>query len=339
MAHRHDSLFEAIDNTVGNAKASKMYRLLEIGVYDGNNAVKMIKHAKSRGRSIVGYWGVDLFEDLTPEKSREEMSKIKLPPNIMEVRRRIGQTNAIATVIIGDSSRIIEEEAGGRMPHMDVIFVDGGHSLETICSDWMAIQELVHDKTHIVLDDYYRNRDDFGCARLADFLATDPAYKVDVGAHVDEPGNGLRISSVTVTKVPGVKPLPIPNSVRGKPNWDDAPKLLPDPRVDFVKEVLPPVPVTDPAVIKAMEGKEGPVEIKAADPIFKPADGKQHVYEINKEGVRELSEMELQSISADDVGKVEDVLGMAHEQHLMDSYNKATALDEVKPLNDKTPGE
>lgn len=337
MANRHDAVFEAIDNTVGNAKVSKMYRMLEIGVYDGNNAVKMIKHAKSRGRSIVGYWGVDLFEDLTPEKSKEEMSKTKLPPNVMEVRRKISQTNAIATVIKGDSSRIIEEEAGGRMPQMDIIFVDGGHSLGTICGDWEAIQELIHDKTHIVLDDYYRNRDDFGCARLVDFLATDPAYKVEIGSHVDEPGNGLRISSVTVTPVPGVKPLPIPNSVRGKPNWDDAPKLFPDPRVDFAKEVLPPVPVTDPAVIKAMEGKDGPVVIDKeteeilSDPatpalMAAAADDIKHGRLTDHEEVKK----ELQTISSEEVGHVENILG---------NMNEAIALDEVKPFKVHTPGE
>mgnify|MGYP000066486736 CR=1 FL=1 len=325
MANRHDAVFEAIDNTVGNAKVSKMYRMLEIGVYDGNNAVKMIKHAKSRGRSIVGYWGVDLFEDLTPEKSKEEMSKTKLPPNVMEVRRKIGQTNAIATVIKGDSSRIIEEEAGGRMPQMDIIFVDGGHSLETICNDWQAIQELVHDKTYIVLDDYYRNRDDFGCARLANFLATDPAYKVVIGDHVDEPGNGLQISSVTITTVPGVKPLPIPNSVRGKANWDDAPKPIFTPSADD----KPRVYSIEKEGVKELSDKE--TEEILSDPatpalMAAAADDIKHGRLIDHEEVKK----ELQTISSDEVGNVEVILG---------KMNEAIALDEVKPFKVQTPGE
>lgn len=311
MAHRHEAVFEAIDSAVGNSKAAKLFRILEIGVYDGENAVQMIKHANKRGRNSVGYWGVDLFEDLTPEKSAEEMSKSKLPPSIMEVRRRISKVTDNSTVYKGISYEEIADNAnGGRLPHMDVIFIDGGHSLDTIARDWMAIQWLIHDKTQIVLDDYYRNRDDFGCARLVNFLATDPNYVVKIHDHVDRiEHNGLQISTVTITKV-GEEPYPIPKSVYGQEDWSDAPKMSPDPRLNFVKEILPPVSVTDPAVAKAMEGKEGPE-------IFTPsADGKQRVYSIEKDGAKELS--------GDDAFK--------HELHLMDKFNEATALDEVKPI-------
>lgn len=223
MAKRHDSVLEAIDRTVSNAKATKPFRILEIGVYDGNNAIRMIKHAMSRGRMNVSYYGVDLFEDLTSTKSKEEMSKSKLPPTRKQVADKIRQVTKACWVEKGMSYHIIRENSLRNIPQVDVIFVDGGHSLETIYQDWMAVLPLIHDKTQIVFDDYYRNKDDFGCSRLVDFLATDPAYKVEILDQVDRyPTSGLDISCAIVTRV-SMYPLNIPNSVRGLAEWSDPP--------------------------------------------------------------------------------------------------------------------
>lgn len=230
MADRHDLVLEAIDQSVGNAKATKPFRILEIGVYDGINAVRIIKHAMNRGRMNVSYYGVDLFEDLTPGKSKEEMSKSKLPPTMKAVADRIRQVTKACWLQKGVSYDVIKANAIRNIPQVDVIFIDGGHSLETIYQDWMAVQPLIHDKTKIVFDDYYHNRDDFGCARLINFLMTDPAYQVITPDQVDiYKSTGLEISCVLVTRV-SMYPLNIPNSVRGLPEWSDPPaeKTVPE---------------------------------------------------------------------------------------------------------------
>jgi hypothetical protein len=44
---------------------------------------------------------------------------------------------------------------------MDLIFIDGGHSIETISNDWTYARKLMHDHTLVIFDDYW-NRDDAG---------------------------------------------------------------------------------------------------------------------------------------------------------------------------------
>lgn len=273
MAKRHDLVLEAIDSTVGNAKATKPYRMLEIGVYAGDNAVRMVKHAMNRGRPNVNYYGVDLFEDLTPAKSKEEMSKAKLPPSIKEVRDKIRKVTKGCWVEKGCSFEVIKTHALTNIPQQDVIFIDGGHSLETIYQDWMAIQPLMHEKTVVVFDDYYHNRNDYGCSRLIDFLLTDPVFNVVIADHIDSyPNTKLDISCAMVTRVSNELALPVPNSVRGKAEWSDL-KLEGTPKgavgdlrgPDWLKEVMPAVPVTDPAVIEKMAGQDGPVTIHEGD--------------------------------------------------------------------------
>lgn len=272
MAKRHDLVLEAIDSTVGNAKATKPYRMLEIGVYAGDNAVRMVKHAMNRGRPNVNYYGVDLFEDLTPTKSKEEMSKAKLPPSIKEVRDKVRKVTKGCWIEKGCSFEVIKANALTNIPQQDVIFVDGGHSLETIYQDWMAIQPLMHEKTVVVFDDYYHNRNDYGCSRLIDFLLTDPVFSVVIADHIDTyPNTKLDISCAMVTRVSNELALPVPNSVRGKAEWSDL-KLEGTPKgvvgdlrgPDWLKEVMPAVPVTDPAVIEKMAGQDGPVVIQDA---------------------------------------------------------------------------
>ena len=46
------------------------------------------------------------------------------------------------------------------LPPMDVIFIDGGHSLETIQNDWRCAKALMSEKTAVIFDDYWLNRHD-----------------------------------------------------------------------------------------------------------------------------------------------------------------------------------
>ena len=56
----------------------------------------------------------------------------------------------------------------------DFIFIDGGHSIETIASDWKHICEIVGPETVVVFDDYYvlhsREAPENGCNYTIDSL-------------------------------------------------------------------------------------------------------------------------------------------------------------------------
>jgi predicted O-methyltransferase YrrM len=67
---------------------------------------------------------------------------------------------------------------------MDFIFIDGGHSFETIQSDWDNVKHRMHDETVVVFDDYWTGPaltdpvySQGGCQRLIDSLT---GYQVEI---------------------------------------------------------------------------------------------------------------------------------------------------------------
>ena len=52
-------------------------------------------------------------------------------------------------------SKFIEESKGGNQ--IDLVFIDGGHSIETITSDWNCVKRIMNYKTVVIFDDYYNN--------------------------------------------------------------------------------------------------------------------------------------------------------------------------------------
>jgi len=53
---------------------------------------------------------------------------------------------------------------------MDFIFIDGGHSIETIQNNWKYSKQLIHDYTVVVFDDFYRDIENLGCKKILDSI-------------------------------------------------------------------------------------------------------------------------------------------------------------------------
>jgi hypothetical protein len=60
------------------------------------------------------------------------------------------------------------------MPPADLVFIDGGHSYETVSADWHNVQHLLHDQTVVYFDDYTNRaaeiHENYGVRRLLDDL-------------------------------------------------------------------------------------------------------------------------------------------------------------------------
>jgi hypothetical protein len=41
-----------------------------------------------------------------------------------------------------------------QLPKMDLVFIDGGHSTETVATDWENVKDLLHEKSIVFFDDY-----------------------------------------------------------------------------------------------------------------------------------------------------------------------------------------
>ena len=144
-------------------------RIVEIGTYHGAAAMLMLRRAR-RYQSVVEYWGFDLFEEATPEVLEQEAASPNPPPPIEVAHQRLEQFGPTIHLAQGDSTVTVPQT---QVPPADLIFIDGGHSYETVCSDWENVQRFVHDRTVVIFDDYtnqYGVEHGYGIKRLVDEL-------------------------------------------------------------------------------------------------------------------------------------------------------------------------
>ena len=203
MNMRYQHLTQAVDDTVNNSKKIKPFRIMEIGVFDAVHGRQMIDRAVRNGRLHVEYYGFDMFEEMTAEVNELEVGKktfAKSYSQIMEYLTR--KTKAKSVKLFKGDSKVTIPEVLHNLPTMDVIFVDGGHSLGTVQSDFEYALKLSHSKTVIILDDYYPGDYSKGCAFLVD---TDLSKRASLNVSVLEPVDVYPDSGVTVQFVRVVK--------------------------------------------------------------------------------------------------------------------------------------
>jgi len=196
-ALRYRALFETIYR-------NKCRRLVEIGTYNGVHAYQMIRTAMNHHSSgEIEYFGFDLFEDLADEQLTNELSK--KPPSQATVRARLETTGARIQLFPGDTTETLPQSVGD-IGTVDFVFIDGGHSVATIESDWGNVEKMMGEQTNVIFDDYYLNSDPevdgMGCQSVVagldksqfdvEVLPTENAFKKEWGT--------LRIKMVRVTR-------------------------------------------------------------------------------------------------------------------------------------------
>lgn len=154
----------------------KPMRICEVGTWTGWNALRMLQAAgKFHPLDKIHYWGYDLWEQATTEQLLREHSKF--PPEKRIVETLLKASGATITLEIGDTAATLANEMA---PRADFYFIDGGHSTDTILSDWSNIQAVMPHRAVVVFDDYYVSgaKPGIGCNELIDALALDPAWCV-----------------------------------------------------------------------------------------------------------------------------------------------------------------
>jgi predicted O-methyltransferase YrrM len=190
-AKRYEYLFETIDQ-------NHCRRIMEIGTWNGRRALQMIERAEAfHPAAEIEYYGFDLFELMTKEVNKEELSK--KPPTQEEVKKLLSPTGARISLFQGFTQNTLPQVVG-TLPKMDMIFIDGGHSLETIANDWNYSLQLMDKNTVVIFDDYYFDRDDVGCKQIIE--AIDPnEYEVRVLPRRDRFLKTWGILSINFVKV------------------------------------------------------------------------------------------------------------------------------------------
>lgn len=181
-------------NLILEINACKPKTIIEIGTWIGDHAKEMIETAlKHVGR--VYYFGFDLFEHITDKQITEENSK-QVKAEYLQVLSKLQKiNNAHVSLIMGNTKETLANQPAQLI---DFIFIDGGHSLETIESDWKNIQKFIHDKTVIIFDDYYDKDDTKGCRKLIHALSLDK-WRIDFLQPIDQ-FDGFTVQMIKVTK-------------------------------------------------------------------------------------------------------------------------------------------
>jgi glycosyltransferase involved in cell wall biosynthesis len=147
------------------------HNILEIGTYDGENALRMIEAASLHVPvDQINYYGFDLFS----RAPQEELSW-SFAGDVEDVRRKLEKSGAKVSLTKGDTKVTLPQ---ADLPVMDFVFIDGGHSVETLRSDWEQVQRFTNERTVIYLDDYYPEIDFVGCKFLEKHLDVLPETDV-----------------------------------------------------------------------------------------------------------------------------------------------------------------
>ncbi len=144
--------------------------LLEVGTWNGETASSMIQSAFNSSDE-VHYTGVDLFEEATKANDEKEFNvkkhftKRSVELKLTALAEEYAKLNKKLTFYLmqGDSKeklKILKDTALCKTYNIqpDFVFIDGGHSRETVTSDY----EYCKNIPVIIMDDYYTEDPDGG---------------------------------------------------------------------------------------------------------------------------------------------------------------------------------
>lgn len=153
----------------------KPKKIAEVGTWNGHRAIVMATEALKH-QPKVHYIGFDLFETATGKTDTEEMN-VKKHHTLKEVTAELdafAANNSGFTFDLhkGNTRKTMKGRVKGlgvKGKSVDLAFIDGGHSVETIKGD----HEALRNAKVIVFDDYYEDGPDtkkFGCNSVVETL-------------------------------------------------------------------------------------------------------------------------------------------------------------------------
>jgi len=143
--------------------------IMEIGTSSGQTAIGMIRVAgQFSEEDQIAYYGIDLFESGKPSQWELEFTGGYIPPAKADVEARLRAETAADINLVAFDSKLLHDVPAEERLKMDLIFIDGGHSLETVASDWEYAKSSMHEKTVVVLDDYFPELPFIGAKTVVD---------------------------------------------------------------------------------------------------------------------------------------------------------------------------
>lgn len=136
------------------------FSIVETGTWNGGRAIEMALTAFETVDK-VHYRGFDLFEQATDETDALELNVKQhnaleaVTERLEKFQEKCKEQNKTFTFKLhaGDTKETMK---ASRYDDVDFVFIDGGHSLDTVASDY----SFVKDCPVVVFDDYYSTKDD-----------------------------------------------------------------------------------------------------------------------------------------------------------------------------------
>lgn len=164
---------------------NKPINICEIGVFTGERSREIITLSGLLNKKKTIYSGFDLFEEITDEQIKLEFSKKPLSFEEISVLIKKNKFCSDFKLIRGNTIKTLKDYKF--QEKQDLIFIDGGHSIQTISSDFYNLINSLKSDGSIIFDDYYlynsRIIKEAGCNFLIDKIKND--YDIKTFGKVD----------------------------------------------------------------------------------------------------------------------------------------------------------
>lgn len=149
----------------------KPRRILEVGTWNGERAKNFLTLSPG-----AKYFGFDLFEDATADTDRRELN-VKKHHSLKSVQKLLAAYDV--ELFKGDTRKTLAEFN----ETVDFVWLDGGHSVETIRSDWENVKRCLEPGATVFFDDYYSGGIDtskYGCNEVVKGLQHEVLPEKDI---------------------------------------------------------------------------------------------------------------------------------------------------------------
>jgi predicted O-methyltransferase YrrM len=143
--------FDRKSTIIKYIKNNQPSSILEIGVYKGDFALRMLSQISKQNQATTRYCGIDLFSEMqTKENFQKEISMWPDQKDSVLKKLKDSYPKINIELVQGYSHEHLSKE----QRKYDLIFIDGGHSIDTVNSDWILSSSLLTKKGVIFFDDY-----------------------------------------------------------------------------------------------------------------------------------------------------------------------------------------
>lgn len=168
-------------------------KLMEIGVYRAARSLQMLKVA-GKDAEFVGF---DYFEDMTYEVIKNEVSMPVMPFSVEKVKSVLSDYNHY--LIKGDTKETLPKFITESNFTPDLMFIDGGHSLETTLSDLKCCLLLLNERNVLYVDDYSEKSTKLKTKEAVDSLPS--KYRVELIDTQDFAGEDYEKADLKLAKI------------------------------------------------------------------------------------------------------------------------------------------